>query len=90
LEALFIAVGEFFIIGVSIMPGWIEFTRTPCFASSSAAAFVIPLTAHLDAPYAIAPAVPTKPAVDEMLTIDPAFCSIIAGATACMPRKTPI
>ena len=37
-------------MGVSISPGWIELTLTPLRANSTAAVFVIPLTAHLEAP----------------------------------------
>ena len=37
-------------MSVSIIPGWIELTRMPCGASSSAADFVIPVTANFEAP----------------------------------------
>ena len=43
------------IIGVSTGPGWIELTRMPSGARSSAAALVMPRTAHFDATYAMAP-----------------------------------
>lgn len=43
----------------------------PYSASSKAAAFVIPLTAHLEATYEKQSVKPTSPAVEEILTIDP-------------------
>src|SRR5262249_61593509 len=76
--------------GVSMIPGWIEFTRIPNGPSSRAAPFVMPRTAHLLAPYAKHGAEPLNPAIDEMLMIEPDRCAFIDGATACMPRNTPV
>ncbi|SHV85488.1 Uncharacterised protein [Mycobacteroides abscessus subsp. abscessus] len=48
-----------------------------------------PRTPHLDAPYPEVSASPTRPAADEMFTIEPHPCARIDGITACMPMKTP-
>ena len=84
------AMGLSAIIGVSMMPGWIELTRMLNGPSSWAAPLVMPRTAHLVAAYAKQGEPPRIPPIDEMLMIEPERCSFIAGATACMPRKTPV
>lgn len=43
----------------------------PCAAYSIAAALAIPTTACLDATYAALVGMPTRPVIEEMLTIDP-------------------
>ena len=77
-------------MGVSMMPGWMELTRTPWGASSWDAPLVMPRTAHLLAPYANAMPVPRNPAMEEMLMMEPLPWSIMIGAMACIPRKTPV
>src|SRR6185369_5680212 len=44
------SVGSWPSMSVSMRPGWIELTRTPRRASSMAALFVMPRTAHFDVP----------------------------------------
>ena len=78
------------IIGVSMMPGWIEFTLIPCGPSSMAAPLVMPRTAHFVAAYVKQALAPRRPPTDEMFTIEPDRCEIICGATLCMPRNTPV
>ena len=52
---------------------------------------VIPVTAHLVAPYAVDPKTPSRPATEDVLMMDPPWsASIIAGAAVRMPRNTPV
>src|ERR1700756_788970 len=76
-----------FSISVSIGPGCTEFTRILRGARSIAAALVIPLNAHLVAPYASAPGDPRRPATDDILAIAPPPDCSINGTTVFMPRK---
>jgi hypothetical protein len=54
-----------------------------------AAVLVSPRTAHLLATYAPKRGRPCRPAVDEMLTIEPPPARTIDGVTVFMPRNTP-
>src|SRR5215469_4563395 len=65
-------------IDVSIAPGHTAFTRILLRAVSKAADFVSPTTPCLLALYAAAPAVPTSPEIEAMLTIAPPLpCLVI-------------
>src|SRR6478609_7813853 len=77
------------VIGVSIMPGWIEFTRMPLGPSSIAAHLVMPRIAHLVAAYAVQLAMPARPSTEDALMIEPPPFLRIVRVTACMPRKQP-
>src|SRR5687767_2195064 len=76
-------------IGVSIPPGWTEFTRTPIRPRSRAAVLERPRTAHLLDTYAAADGSPTMPALDEMLMIDPPPPRFMDGATDFIPIIVP-
>src|SRR5947208_11512 len=77
-------------IGVSIGPGWIEFTRTPLRASSICATRVSPRNANFDDAYAAIPHAPTNPLTDDTFTMLPPPAATIAGATTWMPVYAPI
>src|SRR5215813_12064096 len=73
-----------------IMPGCTELTRMPSLAYCTAAALVAMRTAPFEALYAMwMPFCPTKPEIDEMLTMAPPPAIFIAGIAYFMPRKTP-
>src|SRR5260370_24210740 len=76
-------------VGVSITPGWIEFTRIPRRPRSCAADFVIPRDAHFVAWYAKTPGKPVIAANEEMLMIEPPPAADIDATTAFIPRNTP-
>ena len=78
------------VISVSIGEGQIAFTRTPASANSSAAVFVIPITACLLAPYGTMPGMPLSPATEAVFTIAPPPRSIIPGTTYFIPSQTPL
>ena len=71
-----------------IGPGCTEFTRISG-PSSAAADLLMPRTPHFDAPYAPCPAYPSRPAADEMFTIDDLPAARSAGAQVRIPRKVP-
>src|SRR3989441_914056 len=71
-------------------PGCTELTRMPCCAYCTAADLVMIRTAPFDALYPMwIRSWPTKPEIDEMLTMAPPPASRIAGTACFMPRKTP-
>ena len=75
--------------GVLITPGLIEFTRIPSRASSVAALWVNPRTAHLLDTYGASIGVPTWLEEDATFTIEPPPARLIDGAAARMPRYVP-
>ena len=77
------------IIGVSVTPGAPQLTRIPSGARSPAADLVSPRSAHLLAAYALPPAKPPRPEIDEMFTIEPPPARSIDGAACFMPRNAP-
>src|SRR5712691_10511946 len=79
------------IMSVAIGPGWTELQRMFSLACWTAVDFVKSRTAPLVAVYAaVPPGLPTRPAVDEMLMIDPPPACRIAGIAHFVPRKTPL
>src|SRR5690606_21663483 len=78
------------IIGVSTTPGEMAFTRIPHGASSHAAAPGTPRTAHLLAAYAYGCPPPFIPATEQVLMMTPLRWSRMTGATAAIPRNTPV
>src|SRR2546430_17162471 len=72
-------------------PGCTELTRMPSPASCTAAVFVMMRTAPLEALYAMCtPSWPTKPEIDEMLTMAPPPAFFMSGLAAFMPMNTPL
>src|SRR5215469_12665791 len=77
-------------IGGSIQ-GWTALTRIPSRAYCTAAALVAIRTAPLEALYAMWIIFwPTKPEIDEMLTMAPPPVRCMAGMACFMPRNTPL
>src|SRR6478672_7012348 len=73
--------------GESTVPGQIALQRMPRVTKSAATAFVSPMTAAFDAPYANRFGTPfTLDAADDMLMIDPPPLSSIAGKNARIVR----
>src|SRR4051812_33308379 len=68
-------------IGVSVIPGQTQFTRTPYPAKSSARVFESMATAPLDATYAGVCRCPTK------LDTDPRFTMVACVELRSVPRK---
>ncbi len=66
-------------ISVSTLPGSTAATSTLLGLSSAASAWVKPLRPHLLAQYAVIPAVPSRPLIDETLITRPHLRSAIPG-----------
>ncbi len=77
-------------IGVRVLPGQTALIRTPALMYSSAAARVRPMTPCLLATYAGSPANPTRPAPDDVFTIEPPPWATIGGISCFNPRNTPV
>src|SRR5690349_14300201 len=76
-------------MGVSMAPRQMALMRIPRSAYSRAALFVSPITPCLEAVYAPRPGTPTKPLVDEQLTITPLPRSRIWRSSCFMQFQTP-
>src|SRR3546814_17373984 len=76
--------------GVSIMPGYIKFTRTPSAAYSCAAALLIILSAPLAAWNDRQDTVAIMPRMEEILTIAPLPLARRCGIAARIPSQVPI
>ena len=74
---------------MSICPGATQLTRMPYGAPSSAADFVRPSTACLEAMYGENVAAPLIAAIDAVFTIAPEPCGFITFRTARSPMNTP-
>src|SRR5712691_5544168 len=78
------------IMSVAIGPGCTELQRMFSLACWMAVAFVNSRTAPLVAVYAaVSPGLPTSPAVEEMLMIEPPPARRSAGIAHFVPKKTP-
>ncbi len=75
---------------VSVEPGAIPFTSTPCGPSSSAIAFVRFTTPAFAATNAHCNRSGTNPAIDAMLMIRPRFCSRMTTAAALLISYSPV
>src|SRR5262245_66204635 len=77
------------IMSVAMGPGWTELQRMPSLACWIAVDFVKSRTAPLVAVYAaVKPGAPTRPAVDEMLMMDPPPARRMAGIAYLVARHT--
>src|SRR3954465_7975904 len=76
-------------MAVRTPPGWMELTRMPSPATSSATALLKSRTAPLLAQYALAWAEPTRPLAEETFTIEPPPVLRIARTPSRVRRKPP-
>src|SRR6187401_3350283 len=76
------------IIGVSVIPGWMQLIRMWSFASSRAAPLAMPTTACFDVVYADVCGNADRPWIDEVITTEPRPRRLIGRIAARRPSHT--